>query len=118
MLQDDLSAMLADPSRTQHERQAIERELEEDLVRRYVAWLGRPVKKRRFANGREADLFDPSRGLLIEAKVYHRDDVLVAHGMGQAMYYRTLDRLPIDTRIAEIGRAHVCTPVTNAHLVF
>src|SRR3546814_2689639 len=47
MLQDDLSAMLADPSLTQHERQAIERELEEDLVRRYVAWLGRPVKKRR-----------------------------------------------------------------------
>ncbi|NYG59423.1 hypothetical protein BJ980_002346 [Nocardioides daedukensis] len=100
MLQDDLSAMLADPSLTQHERHEIERELEEDLVRRYVAWLGRPVKKRRFANGREADLFDPSRGLLIEAKVYHRDDVLVAHGMGQAMYYRTLDRLPIDTRIA------------------
>lgn len=100
MLQDDVPALLADPDLTQQERLELERELERDLVDRYVAWLGRPVRKHRFSNGREADLHDRQRGLVIEAKVYHLDDVLVAHGMGQAMYYRTLDDLPIDTRIA------------------
>lgn len=100
LLQDDIPALLADPELTQQELHELERELEEDLVRRYVAWLGRSVKKRRFTNGREADLFDPDRGLIIEAKVDHLDDVLVAHGMGQAMYYRSLDALPIDTKIA------------------
>jgi hypothetical protein len=100
MLQDDLPAILADPGLTQKERQELERELEQDLVRRYVEWLGRPVRKERFKNGREADLFDHDRELIIEAKVYHLDDVVVAHGMGQAMYYRTLDDLPIDTKIA------------------
>lgn len=108
MLQDDLPAMLADPDLTQAEREELEHELERDLVRRYVDWLGRVVRKRRFTNGREADLFDPARGLIIEAKVYHLDDVLVAHGMGQAMYYRTLDDLPIDTKIAVLipGQPH------------
>ena len=100
LLQDDIPALLADPGLTQRERLELERELEQDLVRRYVDWLGRRVTKRRFTNGREADLFDPDRGLIIEAKVDHRDDVLVAHGMGQAMYYRSLDDLPIDTKIA------------------
>lgn len=100
LLQDDIPALLADPDLTQQERAELEHELERDLVDRYVQWLGRPIKKRRFKNGREADLFDPERGLVIEAKVYHLDDVLVAHGMGQAMYYRRLDDLPLDTRIA------------------
>ncbi|WP_343994312.1 hypothetical protein [Nocardioides dubius] len=100
MLQDDLPAMLANPDLTIEERQELERELERDLVQKYVAWLGRRITKRRFTNGREADLFDSTRGLLIEAKIDHRDDVLIAHGMGQAMYYRSLDALPIDTKIA------------------
>jgi hypothetical protein len=38
--------------------------------------------------------------LIIEAKASHRDDVMVAHGMGQAMYYRSLDQLDPDARVA------------------
>jgi hypothetical protein len=75
--------------------------LEEDLVRAYLAWLGRPdVRKYRFSNGREADLYDRDRHLIIEAKASHFDDVMVAHGMGQAMYYRSLHELGSDDRIA------------------
>src|SRR3546814_2580464 len=45
----------------------------------------------------------------------------VAHGRRQAAGEEGRDALPeeqVDGRVvAEIGRAHVCTPVTNAHLV-
>ena len=100
MLQDDIPAMLADPGITAEERVEIERQVEADLVARYVEWLGRRVLKKRFSNGREADLYDTTRGLVIEAKAYHLDDVLVAHAMGQAMYYRALDNLPVETKVA------------------
>lgn len=113
MLQNDLPALLADPDLTQAEREELEHELEQDLVRRYVEWLGKNVRKRRFNNGREADLFDPARGLIIEAKVYHLDDVMVAHGMGQAMYYRSLDDLPIDTKIAVLVPGRPSDEVTR-----
>jgi hypothetical protein len=60
----------------------------------------RDVRKHLFTNGREADLYDRERQVIIEAKANHRDDVMVAHGMGQAMYYRSLDQLGRDDRIA------------------
>ena len=100
MLQDDMPAMLADPEISTEERVELERQFEADLVARYVDWLGRRVLKKRFSNGREADLYDHARDLIIEAKAYHLDDVLVAHAMGQAMYYRILDDLPIETKVA------------------
>lgn len=101
MLLADVEAVLADPALTADEREELERELEQGLVRDYVAWLGRPgVRKHLFSNGREADLYDRQRRLIIEAKASHLDDVMAAHGMGQAMYYRTLDELNPDDRIA------------------
>ena len=101
MLLADVEAVLADPSLTADERQELERELEKDLVDAYLTWLGRPgVRKHLFGNGREADLYDRERQLIIEAKANHRDDVMVAHGMGQAMYYRSLGGLGDDDRIA------------------
>jgi hypothetical protein len=99
MLLNDVQAVLADPTLTVAEREGLERELEQDLVDAYVTWLDRPdVRKHLFSNGREADLYDRGRQLIIEAKANHRDDVMVAHGMGQAMYYRSLSEL--DDRIA------------------
>lgn len=101
MLLADVEAVLADPTLTADEREELERELEQDLVQAYVAWLARPgVRKHLFSNGREADLYDRQRQLIIEAKASHLDDVMVAHGMGQAMYYRSLDELGPDDRIA------------------
>ena len=43
-------------------------------------------------------------GLIIEAKANHGDDVGVAHGMGQAMYYRSIDPRGPDARIAVLLR--------------
>ena len=101
MLVKDVEAVLADPTLSAEEREELERELEKDLVQAYLTWLGRPdVRKHLFSNGREADLYDRERQLIIEAKAYHRDDVMVAHGMGQAMYYRSLSELGSDDRIA------------------
>lgn len=101
MLLKDVGAVLSDPTLTIEERAELERELERDLVQDYVTWLDRrDVRKHLFANGREADLYDCERHVIIEAKANHRDDVMVAHGMGQAMYYRSLDQLGTDDRIA------------------
>lgn len=101
MLLQDVEAVLADPTLTAGEREELERELEKDLVQAYLAWLDRPnVQKHLFGNGREADLYDRERQLIIEAKANHRDDVMVAHGMGQAMYYRSLNQLGPDDGIA------------------
>lgn len=101
MLLTDVEAVLADPTLTTEEREELERELEKDLVQAYLTWLDRPdVRKHLFSNGREADLYDRKRQLIIEAKANHRDDVMVAHGMGQAMYYRSLNELGSDDRIA------------------
>jgi hypothetical protein len=101
MLLKDVEAVLSDPTLTFEERTELERELEQDLVKDYVIWLDRPdVRKHLFKNGREADLYDRTRHVIIEAKANHRDDVMVAHGMGQAMYYRSLDQLGADDRIA------------------
>jgi hypothetical protein len=99
MLLKDVGAVLGDPTLTANEREELERELEQDLVVAYVNWLGRRgVRKHLFSNGREADLYDRDRRLIIEAKANERDDVMVAHGMGQAMYYRSLG--DVDDRIA------------------
>ncbi|MGV8968632.1 MAG: hypothetical protein ACOH2F_20420 [Cellulomonas sp.] len=68
MLLKDVEALLADPTLTTLEREELERELERDLVDDYVAWLGRPVRKHLFSNGREADLYDRDRHLIIEAR--------------------------------------------------
>lgn len=74
-----MAAVLADPTLTVEQREEIERELEKDLVLDYVTWLGRTnVRKHLFSNGREADLYDKQRLLIIEAKANHRDDVMVA----------------------------------------
>lgn len=101
MLLDDIEAVLADPTLNADEREALERELERDLVAAYVAWTGSSdARKHLFSNGREADLYDRRRRLIIEAKANHRDDVMVAQGMGQAMYYRSLGELGPDDRIA------------------
>jgi hypothetical protein len=101
MLREDVEAVLADPMLTIEERAEVERELEHELVNDYVAWLDRrDVGKHLFSNGREADLYDRERDVIIEAKASHRDDVMVAHGMGQAMYYRSLDQLGPDNRVA------------------
>lgn len=101
MLLEDVEAVLADPTLTSEERAELERELEQDLVNDYVNWLDRKdVRKHLFKNGREADLYDRERQVIIEAKANHRDDVMVAHGMGQAMYYRSLGQLGTDDRIA------------------
>jgi hypothetical protein len=101
MLLKDVEAVLADPTLSPEERMELEHELERDLVSDYVAWLGRKnVRKHLFLNGREADLYDHERSVIIEAKANHRDDVMVAHGMGQAMYYRSLDQLGSDDRVA------------------
>lgn len=101
MLLKDVEAVLSDPTLTIEERAELERELEQDLVKDYVTWLGRgDIRKHLFKNGREADLYDRERHVIIEAKANHRDDVMVAHGMGQAMYYRSLDQLGTDDRIA------------------
>jgi hypothetical protein len=101
MLLADVEAVLADPTLSVEERAELERELERHLVDDYVAWLGRAdVRKHAFRNGREADLYDRERQIVIEAKANHRDDVMVAHGMGQAMYYRSLGQLGPDDRIA------------------
>lgn len=101
MLLADVEAVLADPALTVEERDTLEQELESELVAAYLAWLGRRgVGKHRFGNGREADLYDRQRELIIEAKAHCLDDVLVAHGMGQAMYYRSLGEFGVDERIA------------------
>lgn len=101
MLLKDVDAVLADRTRTVEDQAELERELEQDLVIDYITWLGRTdVHKHLFSNGREADLYDRQNRLIIEAKASHRDDVMVAHGMGQAMYYRSLDDLDPNTRVA------------------
>jgi hypothetical protein len=101
MLLKDVEAVLSDPTLTIEERAELERELEQDLVKDYVTWLERrDVRKHLFKNGREADLYDRERHVIIEAKANQRDDVMVAHGMGQAMYYRSLNQLGTDDRIA------------------
>lgn len=101
MLLADAEAVLADRTLTVADAQEIEHELERDLVEAYVAWLNRSgVRKHLFHNSREADLYDKSRRLIIEAKASHSDDVLVAHGMGQAMYYRALGELDPEATIA------------------
>lgn len=101
MLLQDVTAVLADPTLAVEERAELERELERDLVVSYVRWLGRDdVRKYLFSNGREADLYDKQRSIIIEAKATQHDDVTVAHGMGQAMYYRSLRELGSDDRIA------------------
>src|SRR5581483_4435567 len=105
MLQDDVEAILADPNLTANERAEIESELEKELVDAYLAWLGRKIEReRRYANGRQADLYDGERKLIIEAKANHRDDVTVAHAMGQAMYYRSIDPDGADAGIAVLLR--------------
>ena len=114
MLQDDVEAILADPTLTAFERAEIESELEKELVDAYVAWLARPVAREyRFTNGRQADLYDRQRGLIIEAKANHLDDVTVAHGMGQAMYYRSIDPGGLDARIALLLRGEPSDDATR-----
>jgi len=71
-----------------------ERKTEQDLVDAYVAWLSRGVRPHRFANRREADLYDNTRALLIEAKS-SADAVVVAHATGQVLYYRSLGELDV-----------------------
>ena len=72
-----------------------ERQTEQDLVDAYVAWLGRDLCPRRFANHREADLYDETRSLLIEAKA-SADAVVAAHAAGQVLYYRSLGELVVE----------------------
>lgn len=79
-----------------------ERELEADLVARYVAWLrqerGYRIGPRTYENGRIADLFDSRRRLIVEAKA-SADDVVAAHALGQVCYYRSLELAEDDVAI-------------------
>jgi hypothetical protein len=79
-----------------------ERELEADLVARYVAWVlqerGYRIVPRTYANGRIADLYDTKRRLIIEAKV-SADDVVAAHALGQVCYHRSLELAEDDVAI-------------------
>lgn len=101
MLQDDVETILGDSTLTPNERAEIETELEKELVDAYVEWLGRRIDREyRFANGRQSDLYDHQRRLIVEAKANCRDDVVVAHAMGQAMYYRSIDPEGLDAHIA------------------
>jgi hypothetical protein len=119
MLLKDVAAVLADPTLTIEERVELERELERDLVSDYVAWLDRRnVRKHLFTNGREADLYDRERQLIIEAKANHLDDVMVAHGMGQAMYYRQLAELGPDDRIAVLLPGRPSDEVVSLFFVY
>lgn len=114
MLLKDFDAVLADRTRTVEAQVELERELEQDLVDDYITWLGRTdVRKHLFTNGREADLYDRRNNLIIEAKASHRDDVMVAHGMGQAFYYRSLDDLHPDTRVAVLLPGRPSEPVVR-----
>src|SRR3546814_6159744 len=74
------------------------------------------------------------RGRVVPALVVERvgdgrrakqaDDLLLAHAGLQLVDRRFLeqvalvDQLPVDDAATEIGRAHVGTPVPNAHLVY
>jgi len=81
--------VLADPALlaalTDEERKQYEAELVED----YVDWLGLDVETEWPVGSRSADIYDPSRRLIIEAKI-DNDDVVVLGAVVQAALYRRL----------------------------
>lgn len=81
--------VLADPTLTAEQREEIIRELEAELRDDYADWLGHDVKIEWAVGSRRADLFDPSRELIVEAKI-ETDDVVVLGAVMQAALYRTM----------------------------
>lgn len=83
-------AVLADPTLDPIERAAREKAFEAELCDRYVASLDHRVEREHLLDGRRADIFDRHRRLIIEAKAYNDDDVVVLGAITQAMLYRTI----------------------------
>src|SRR3546814_7800233 len=73
--------------------------------------LLRPLRDQRF--GQEVDQL--RAGVAVLRAAPHHDGVAVRRGGVDEVGARAVDAIPAQQR--ETGRAHVCTPVTNAHLV-
>lgn len=92
----DDEVILADPTLTVAEQAVLEHQIEARLCDDYQATLDHPVRREHPLDGRRADIFDPSRRLIIEAKAY-TDDVVVLGAIAQAMLYRTIANRDTDT---------------------
>lgn len=92
----DDTAILADPTLTVAERTELEQSIEADWCDKYVASLSHTVEREYLLDNRRADIFDRSRRLIIEAKAYS-DDVVVLGAITQAMLYRTIANRDTDT---------------------
>jgi hypothetical protein len=82
-------AILADPSLALAERAELEQNVEAELCDRYVASLPHDVEREYPLDNRRADIFDRRRRLIVEAKAY-ADDVIVLGAITQAMLYRAI----------------------------
>lgn len=85
----DDATILADPTLTVAERTELEQQLEADLCSAYIDSLDHPVRREYPLNDRRADIFDAHQRLIIEAKAYV-DDVVVLGAITQAMLYRAI----------------------------
>ena len=83
-------AILADPNLTVAERAELEKTVEAELCERYVATLDHRVEREHPLDGLRADIFDRAQRLIVEAKAYNRDDVVVLGAITQAMLYRSI----------------------------
>src|SRR3546814_1783337 len=66
------------------------------------------------------DRFDARRiwlGSMLLMGLAHLGFALLAAGLWRGMLFRGLSGIGFAGTYIQIGRAHVCTPVTNAHLV-
>ncbi|WNB85755.1 hypothetical protein [Cellulomonas sp. ATA003] len=94
----DEKAILADPTLSLAERAELELTVEADLCDRYAASLSHAVEREYPLDNRRADIFDHKRQLIIEAKAYV-DDVVVLGAITQAMLYRTIANR--DTKVVD-----------------
>lgn len=83
-------AILADLNLTTAERAELEKTLEAELCERYVKSLNHRVEREHPLEGLRADIFDRQRRLIVEAKAYNTDDVVVLGAITQAMLYRSI----------------------------
>lgn len=83
-------AILADPNLSPTERAELEQTFEAELCERYVATLDHRIEREYLLDGRRADIFDRQRRLIIEAKAYNKDEVVVLGAITQAMLYRAI----------------------------
>jgi hypothetical protein len=83
------AAILADLTLDVAKRAELEQIVEADLCDDYVESLSHRVEREHLLGGRRGDIFDRERKLIIEAKAYV-DDVVVLGAVTQAMLYRTI----------------------------